>query len=133
MDYSTPSFPVHHQLPELVPTHVYRVGDVIHILDVIHPTISYSAVLFSSHLQSFPASGSFPMSQFLASSGQSIGVSASTSIHPMNTQYCFPLGWTSWNSLQSKGLSGVFSNSTVLKHQFFSGQLSLHSNSLIHT
>ena len=80
---------------------------------------------FSSHLQSFPASGSFQMSQFFATSGQSIGVSASASVLPMNTQDWFPLGWTSWISLQSKGLSRVFSNTTVQKHRFFSAQLSL--------
>ena len=77
------------------------------------PTISSSVVPFSSDLQSFPASGSFPMSQFFASGGQSIGVSASTSVPPMNTQDWFPLGWTGWISLQSKGLSRVFSNTTV--------------------
>jgi len=97
------------------------------------PTISSSVVPFSSCLQSFPASGSFPMSQFFASGGQSIGVSASTSVLPMNTQDWFPLGWTGWISLQSKGLSRVFSNITVQKHQFFSTQLSLWSNSHIHT
>ena len=90
-----------------------------------HPTISSSVVPFSSHLQSFPASGSFPMSQFFTSGGQSIGVSASRSVLPMNTQDWSPLGWTGWISLQSKGLSGVFSNTTVQKHQFFSAQLSL--------
>ena len=78
-----------------------------------HPTISSSAVPFSSHLQSSPASESFPMSQFFTSSGQSIGVSASTSVLPMNTQDWSPLGWTRWISLQSKGLSSVFSNTTV--------------------
>ena len=90
-----------------------------------HPTLSYSVVPFSSCPQSFPASGSFPVSQLLASGGQSIGVSASTSILPMNTQDLPPLGWTGWIPLQSKGLSRVFSNTTVQKHQFFSAQLSL--------
>ena len=90
-----------------------------------HPTISSSVIPFSSCLQSFPASGSFPMSQLFASGGQSIGVSASTSVLPMNTQDRFPLGWTGWISLQSKGLSRVFSNTTVQKHQFFCAQLSL--------
>ena len=85
------------------------------------------------HLQSFPASGSFPMSQFFASGGQSIGASTSASVLPMNIQDRFPLGWTGWISLQSKGLSRVFSNTTVQKHQFFSAQLSLQSNSHIHT
>ena len=83
------------------------------------PTISSSVIPFSSCLQSFPASGSFQMSQLFASDGQSIGVSASTSLLPMNTQDWFPLGWTGWISLQSKGLSRVFSNTTVQKHQFF--------------
>ena len=80
---------------------------------------------FSSHLQSFPASGSFPMSQFFTSGGQSIGVSASASVPPMTIQNWFPLGWTSWISLQSKGLSRVFSSTIVQKHQFFGAQLSL--------
>ena len=90
-----------------------------------HPTISSSVVPFSSCPQSFPASGSFQMSQLFTSGGQSIGVSASTSVLPMNTQDWSPLGWTGWISLQSKGLSRVFSNTTVQKHQFFSAQLSL--------
>ena len=90
-----------------------------------HPAISSSVIPFSSCLQSFPASGSFLMSQLFASGGQRIGVSASTSVLPMNTQDWSPLGWTGWISLQSKGLSRVFSNTTVQKHQFFSAQLSL--------
>ena len=90
-----------------------------------HPTISSSVIPFSSLLQSFPESGSFPMSQFVASGGQSIGVSASASVLPMNTQDWFPLGWTGWISLLSKGLSRVFSNTIVQKHQFFSAQPSL--------
>ena len=81
-----------------------------------HPTISSSVDPFSSRLQSFPASGSFPVSQFFTSGGQSIGVSASASVLPMNTQDWSPLGWTDWISLQSKGLSKVFSNTTVQKH-----------------
>ena len=89
-----------------------------------HPTTSSSVVPFSSCLQSFLTSGSFPMSQFFPSGGQRIGVSASTSVLPMNTQDRFPLGRTGWTSLQSKGLSGVFSNTTVQKHQFFNTQLS---------
>ena len=97
-----------------------------------HPTISSSVVPFSSWLQSFPASGSFLMSQFFASGGQSIGASASASVLPMNIQDLFPLGLTSLISLQSKGLSRVFSNTTVQKHQFFGTQLSLWSNSHIH-
>ena len=90
-----------------------------------HPTVSSSVVPFSSCPQSLPASGSFLMSQLFPSGGQSIGVSASTSVLPMNTQDWSPLGWTGCNSLQSKGLSRVFSNTTVQKHQFFSAQLSL--------
>ena len=90
-----------------------------------HPTISSCVAPFSSRLQSFPASGSFPVSQFFTSGGQNIGVSASTSVRPTNTQDWFPLEWTGWISLQSKGLSRVFSNTTVQKHQFFSAQLSL--------
>ena len=90
-----------------------------------HPTISSSVFPFSSCPQSFPASGSFPMSQLFASGGQSIGVSASASVLPMNTQNWSPLGWTGWISLQSRGLSRVFSNTTVQKYQFFSAQFSL--------
>ena len=90
-----------------------------------HPTTSSSVVPFSSRLQSFSASGSFQMSQPFTSGGQSIGVSASTSVLPMNTQDWSPLGWTGWLSLQSKGFSRVFSNTTVQKHQFFGAQLSL--------
>ena len=96
-----------------------------------HPTISSSVVTFSSRLQSFPASGSF-QSQLFAWGGQSIGVAASTSVLSMNTQDWFPLGRTGWISLQSKGLSRVFSSTTVQKCQFFSAQLSLSSNSHIH-
>ena len=84
---------------------------------------------FPSRLQSFPMSGSFPMSHLSTSDGQSIGVLASASVLPMNTQDRSPLGWTGWMSLQSKGLSRVFSNTTVQKHQFFGAQLSLYSNS----
>ena len=90
-----------------------------------HPIISSSAVPFSSRLQSFPPSGSFQMSQFFASGGQNIGVSASISVLPMNTQDWSPLGWTGWISLLSKEFSRVFSNTTVQKHQFFGPQLSL--------
>ena len=98
-----------------------------------HPIITSSVVPFSSCTQSFPASGSFQMSQLFTSAGQSIGVSASTSVLPMNTQDWSPLEWTGWISLQSKGLSRVFSSTTVQKHQFFGAQLSLQSNSHIHT
>ena len=91
-----------------------------------HPTISSSVIPFSSCPQLFPASGSFQMNQLFASGGQSIGVSASTSVLPMNTLDWSPLGWTCWISLQSKGLSRVFSNTIVQKHQLFGTQLSLH-------
>ena len=97
------------------------------------PTISSSVIPFSSYLQSFPASGSFLLSQFFTSGGQSTGVSASASVLPMNIQNWSPLGWTGWISLQSKELSRVFSNTTVQKHQFLGAQLSLKSNSHIHT
>ena len=97
-----------------------------------HPTILSSVVPFSTCLQTFSASRSFPKSQFFTSGGQSIGVSASASVTPM-IQDWFPLGWTGWISLQSKGLSRVFSNTTVQKHQFFGAHLSLWSNSHIHT
>ena len=117
MDCSMPGFPVQYQLPELTQTHVHQVSDTI-------TTTSSSVVPFSSCLQSFPASGSFPMSQFFAWGGQSIGASASASAPPMNTQDWSLLGWIGWISLQSKGLSRVFSNTTVQKHQFFSTQLS---------
>ena len=90
-----------------------------------HPTISSSVVPYSSCFQSFPASGSFPMKQIFSSGGQNIRASASASVLRMNIQDWSPLGWTGWISLQSKGLSSVFSNTTVEKHQFFSAQLSL--------
>ena len=90
-----------------------------------HPTISSSVIPFSCCPQSLPASGSFPMSQLFSWGGQSIGVSASISVLAMNTQDWSPLGWTGWTSLQSKGLSRVFSNTTVQKHQFYCAQLSL--------
>ena len=102
MDCSTPGFPVHHQLPELAQTHVHWVS---YAIQLSHPVLP-----FSSCLQSFPASGSFPMSQCFASRGQSIGVSASPSVLPMNIQDWFPLGLTGWITLQTKGLSRVFSN-----------------------
>ena len=98
-----------------------------------HPAISSSVIPFSSCPQSLPASGSFQMNQLFTSGGQSIGVSASTSVLPVNTQDWSPLGWTGWICLQSKGLSRVFSNTTVQKHQFFCAQLSSQSNSHIHT
>ena len=98
-----------------------------------HPTISSSVIPFSSCPQSFLASGSFPMRQLFAWGGQSIGVSASTSVLPMNIQDWFPLGWTDWIFLNSKGLSSVFSNTMVQKHRFFGTRLSLYSNSHIRT
>ena len=109
--------PVHHQLPESTQTHVHWVSDAIQT--------SYSLLSPSPALKSFPASGSFPMSQVFTSGGHSIGVSASALVLPMNIQDWFPIGWTGWISLQSKGLSRVFSSTTVQKHQFFGAQLSL--------
>ena len=98
-----------------------------------HPAISSSVIPFFSCPQSLPASESFPMNQLFTWGGQSIGVSALASVLPMNTQDWSPLGWTGWITLQSKGLSSVFSNTTVQKHQFFGAQLSSQSNSHIHT
>ena len=98
-----------------------------------HPAIPSSVILFSSCPQSLPASGSFPMNQLFAWGGQSTGVSALASVFPMNTQDWSPLEWTSWISFQSKGLSRVFSSTTVQKHQFFGSRLSSQSNSHIHT
>ena len=117
------------QRPEFTQTHDRWVSDAI------QPSqpLSFNPNLFFSLLQSFPASGYFQMSQHFASDGQSIGVSVSTSVLPMDTQNWFPLGWTGLISLQSKGLSRVFSNATIQKHQFFSTPLSLWSNSHIHT
>ena len=126
MNHSTPGLPVHHQLLEFTQTHVHWVGDAI---QPSHPNITP----FSSCPQSFPASGSFLMSQLFASGGQNIGVSASTSVLPMNIQDWFPLGLTDLISSLSKGLSRVFSNTTVQKHKFFGAQLSSQSNSRIHT
>ena len=98
-----------------------------------HPTISPFVISLSSRLQTFPASGSFPMSRFFTSSGQNIGASASASVLPMNNQGLFPLRLTGLISLLSKGFSRVFSRSTIQKHQFFGAQLSLWSNSHIYT
>ena len=98
-----------------------------------HPATSSSVVPFSSCPQSLPASGSFPMSRLFTSGGQSIRILALASVLPMNTQDLSPSGWTGWISLQSEGLSRVFSNTTVQKHQFFGAQLSSWSNSHIHT
>ena len=121
VDCSIPGLSVHHQLPELSQTHVHWVGDAI----LCHPLLLPPSI--------FPSNRVFQMSQFFTSAGQSIGVTASASVLPMNIQNWFPLGWTGWISLQSKGLSRVFSNTTVQKHQFFGTQLSLSSNSHIHT
>ena len=118
LNCSMPGLPVHHQLPEFTQTHVHWVGDAI---QPSHPLSSP----FSSCLQSFPESGSFPMSLLFTSGGQSIKASASASVPPVNTQDWSPSEWTGWISLQSKGLPRVFSNTTVQKHQFFSTQLSL--------
>ena len=108
MDCSMPRFPVHHQPPEIAQTHIHRVGDAI---QPSHPLF----LPFSSCLQSFPALWSFPISQIFASGGQSIGVSASASVLPMNIQDWFPLGLSGLISLQSKGTLRVFSNTTVQK------------------
>ena len=125
MDCSTPGFPVQHQLPEFTQTHVCWLSDAI---QPSHPLSCPSPPTFNLSQHQF-----FPVSQLFTSGGQSTGVSASTSVLPMNIQDWFPLGWTGWISLQSKGLSRVFSNTTVQKHQFFGAQLSSQSNSHIHT
>ena len=126
MDCSTPGFPVLHCLPEFAQIHVL-------LSWWYHPTISSSVAPFSSCPQSFPASGSFPMSRVYTLGGQSTGASASARVLPVNIQDWFPLELTGLISLQSKGLSRVFSSTTVWKHQFFSPQPSLWSNSLICT
>jgi len=125
MDYSTPGFPVLHYLLEFAQTHV-------HLDRGCYPTMSSAVALFSSCPQSFLASGSFPVSWFFTSGGQSIGASASASVLPMNIQDWFPLGLTGLISLQSKRLSRVFSSSTIQKHQFFDAQPSWF-NSHLHT
>ena len=127
MDCSTPGLPVHHQLPGFTQTHVHRVGDAI---QPSHPLSSPPPPAFNLSQQSFP------MSQFFASGGQSIGVSASASVLAMNIQDCFPLGWTGWISLQSKGLSRVFSvtpqfksiNSSALSFLYSSALTSIHDS-----
>ena len=118
VDRSTPGLPVHHQLPEFIQTRIHRVGDAIQPSHSLSPPPT-------SRLQCFPTSGSFPMSQLFESGGQSIGGLALASVLPVNIQDWLPLGWTGWISSQSKGLSRVFSNTTVKKHQFFGTQLSL--------
>ena len=120
MNHSTPGFPVHHQL--LHPSSQW-----------CHPAISSSVIPFSSCPQSLPASETFPMSQLFTSSGQSTGVSALASLLPKKSQGWSPSEWTGWISLQSKGLSRVFSNTTVQEYQFFGTQPSSQSNSHIHT
>ena len=125
MNHSTPGLPVHHKLLEFTQTHVHQVSDAI---QPSHPLLSPSppAPNPSQHQ-------SFPMSQLFAGGGQRIGASASASLLPKKSQHWSPLGWTGWISLQSKGLSRVFSNTTVQKHQFFGAQLSSQSNSHTHT
>ena len=125
-DCSMPGFPIHHQLLQLAQTHVHWVGNAI---QSSHPLSSPTPLAFNLS----QPSGSFLMSQFSASGGQSIGVSASVSVLPMNIQDWFPLGCTGLISLQSKGLLRLFCNTPVQKHQFFSTRLSLWSNSHIHT
>ena len=125
MNRSTPSLPVHHHLPEF--THSCPSSPWC------HPAISSSVVPFSSCPQSLPASDSFPMSQLFSWGGQSTGASALPSFLPKKSQGWSPLGWTCWISLQSKGLSTVFSDTTVQKHQFFSAQPSSQSSSHTHT
>ena len=125
MNHSMPGLPVHHQLPEFTQTHVHQVGDVI---QPSHPLPSpFPPAPNPSQHQSFP------MSQLFAWGGQSTGGSAPASFLPKNTQDWSPLEWTGWISLQFMGLSRVFSNTTVQKHQFFGSQLSSQSNSQIHT
>ena len=125
MNCTTPGLPVHHQLPEFTQTHVHQVSDAIH---PSHPLSSPSPpVPNPSQHQSLPMSQLFPWG------GQSIGVSASASVLPMNTQDWSPLRWTGWISLKSKGLSKIFSSTRVQKHQLFGAQLSSQSTSHIHT
>ena len=121
MNHSTPGLPVHHQLLEFTQTHIHRVGDAIQPSHPL-PSPSPPAPNPSQH-----------QGQLFTWGGQSIGVSASASVLPMNTQGWSPSEWTGWISLQSKGFSRVFSNTTVQKHQFFGAQPSSQSNSHIHT
>ena len=124
MNHNTPSLPVHHHLPEFTQTHVHRVS---YTIQPSHPLLSPSPPAPSPSQHQ-----SFPMSQLFAWGGQSTGVSALASFLPQNTQDWSPSEWTGWISLQSKGLSRVFSNTTVQKHQFFGAQLSAQSNSHTH-
>ena len=125
MVWSMPGFPVHHQLLEVLQMHVHWVGDAI---QPSHPLLSPSPPAFKLSQNRY-----FPMNRLFTSDDQTIGVSASASVLSMNIQDLFPLEWTDWISLQSKGLPRVFSNNTVQMHQFFDVQLSLWSNSHIHT
>ena len=125
MNHTMPGFPVHQQLPEFTKTHVHKVGDAI---QASHPLSSPSPPVPNPPTASEP----FSVSQLFAWGGQSIGVSALVSVLPKNTQERSPSEWTGWISLQSRGLSRVFSNTTVQKHQFFSTQLSSQPNSHIH-
>ena len=125
MNRNTPVFPVHHQHPESTQTHVHQVSDASSHLILCHCLLLLPQILLASE--------SFPMSQLFAWGGQSNGVSASTSVLPMNTQDWSTLGWKGYITLQSKGLSRVFSNTTVKKHEFFGAQISSQSNSHIHT
>ena len=127
MNHSTPDLPVLHQLPEFTQSHVHRVSD-----EWCHPAISSSVVPFSSCPQSLPASESFPMRQLFTWDGQNTGISALGSFLPKKSQDWSPLEWTGWISLQSKGLSRVFSNTTVQKHQLFGAQLSSQSIHVSH-
>ena len=121
MNHSMPSLPVRHQLPEFTQTHVHQIGRWC------HPAISSSVVPFSSYPQSLPASESFPVSQLFTWGDQSTGVSALASFLPKKSQGWSPLQWTGWISLQTKGLSRVFSNTIVQQHQYFGAQLSSQS------
>ena len=125
MDCNMPCFCIHHQLPELAQTHVHQVGDAIQPSHLCCPLCLLPSI--------FPSIRVFSSESALHIRWQSIGVSASASVLPMNTQGWSSLGWTGWISLQSKGLSRVFSNTTGQKHQFFSTQLSSQFNSHIHT
>ena len=124
MDCSTSGLPVHHQFPKLAQTNIHPVSDAIQLSHPLSSPASLASIIPTEGLSS---------DQFFASGGQSIVVSTSASVLPMNIQGWFPLGWTGLISLQSKGLSRVFSNTTVQKHQFFATQPSLWSNSHIHS
>ena len=131
-DFLWPHRLQHARLPYPSPTSTFY-SNSCPLSQWCHPTISASVIPFSSCPQSFPASGSSQMSQLFVSGDQSMEVSASASVLPINIQDWSPLGWTGWISLLSKGLSRVFSNTTVQMHQFFGAQLSLWFNSHVHT